>query len=172
MRHSCLALTLLALNLRANFKRHSGCSKFLRLQTESMPYTLIEHTADIGIHVDAEDVDTLFADAGRGLFAIISGDLNEIESTHLVKIKITGHDRDYLMLDWLTELLIRFDLEHLLFCEFNVEVNSNGLTATAQGEPIDFSRHRLLHEVKAVTYHGLSVKQTAQGWTADVLLDI
>jgi len=137
-----------------------------------MAFTLFEHTADIGIHVEAGDLNTLFADAGCGLFAIIAGDLDEIESTHSVEIKIDGNDRDYLLLDWMTELLIQFELNKFLLSKFKVEVNKQGLSATALGEPIDFSRHRLAHEVKAITYHGLNVEQTAEGWAANVILDI
>ena len=28
------------------------------------------------------------------------------------------------------------------------------------------------HEVKAITYHGLQVEQTADGWLAEVIVDI
>ena len=55
---------------------------------------------------------------------------------------------------------------------FEVDVNDTGLSATAWGEPVDFSRHRLVHEAKAITYHGLKVEQTTNGWTADVIVDI
>ena len=33
-------------------------------------------------------------------------------------------------------------------------------------------RHRLLHEVKAITYHGLRVEPAAGGWLAEVIVDI
>ncbi len=47
-----------------------------------------------------------------------------------------------------------------------------GLEAAAWGEPMDPSRHELNHEVKAITYHGLKVEQTADGWLAEVIVDI
>jgi SHS2 domain-containing protein len=30
----------------------------------------------------------------------------------------------------------------------------------------------LSHEVKAITYHGLAVERTADGWRAEVVVDI
>ena len=38
--------------------------------------------------------------------------------------------------------------------------------------PLDPKRHRLLHEIKAITYHGLKVERTARGWQAEVIVDI
>ena len=42
----------------------------------------------------------------------------------------------------------------------------------AWGEPLDRDRHELSHEVKAITYHGLKVEQTPEGWLAEVIVDI
>ena len=40
------------------------------------------------------------------------------------------------------------------------------------GEPMDAARHTLLHEVKAITHHGLRVEPTEDGWLAEVIVDI
>ena len=47
-------------------------------------------------------------------------------------------------------------------------MHDGGLSGTAWGEPLDPARHALDHEVKAITYHGLRVEQTADGWLAEV----
>ena len=39
-------------------------------------------------------------------------------------------------------------------------------------EPFDPDRHSLCHEVKAITYHELKVVPTADGWLAEVIVDI
>ena len=36
----------------------------------------------------------------------------------------------------------------------------------------DQARHALAHEVKAITYHRLKVERTADGWLAEVIVDI
>ena len=65
-----------------------------------------------------------------------------------------------------------FDAEHLVLGRFEVHVNGHSLSGTAWGEPLDPARHVLSHEVKAITYHGLRVEPTADGWLAEVIVDI
>jgi SHS2 domain-containing protein len=79
---------------------------------------------------------------------------------------------DYLLFDWLKELLYHFAADHLLLGSFAVQTTDTGLTGKAWGEPLDRSRHLLEHEVKAITYHGLRVEQTVDGWLAEVIVDI
>jgi SHS2 domain-containing protein len=136
-------------------------------------YEFFEHTADLGLRVRAADLNTLFAEAAEALFAVIVEDPATIRPLQPVSVRVPGDDREYLLFDWLKELLYRFDAEHLLFGRFEVQVGSAGLTATAWGEPLDPARHALSHEVKAITYHGLRVEQTADGnWLAEVIVDI
>ena len=135
-------------------------------------YEVFEHTADLGLRARAPDLDGLFAEAGRGLFAMIVENLADVRPERRVTVHVRGQDREYLLFDWLNELLFTFDSEHLVLSEFEVRVNETGLTAEVKGEALDPARHRLDHEVKAITYHGLKVEQTADGWLAEVIVDI
>ncbi|MBI5908014.1 MAG: archease, partial [Burkholderiales bacterium] len=58
------------------------------------------------------------------------------------------------------------------FGRFSVRVGDTGLVGEAWGEPLDRERHVLSHEVKAITYHGLRVEQTADSWMAELIVDI
>jgi SHS2 domain-containing protein len=131
-----------------------------------------EHTADLGLRVRAASEEELFAEAARGLFSMIVPELETVQPTETREFVIVGGDRDYLLFDWLNELLYVFDTERLLLSQFDVRLTGEGLTATARGEPYDAQRHRLDHEVKAITYHGLRVEQDADGWLAEVIVDI
>ena len=135
-------------------------------------YETFDHTADLGLRIRAPDINALFAEAGRALFAVIVEDLHSVRPEQELHLELSGDDRELLLFDWLRELLYRFDSQHWLFSRFQVHVAATGLTATACGEPLDRSRHVLFHEVKAITYHGLKVKQTDQGWLAEVIVDI
>ncbi len=135
-------------------------------------YEFFEHTADLGLRSRAPDLDTLFAEAAQALFAAIVEDLATVRPSQRVDVRLSGDEREYLLFDWLKELLYRFDAEHLLFGRFEVRVTETGLTGTAWGERLDRSRHELAHEVKAITYHGLRVEKTADGWLAEVIVDI
>jgi SHS2 domain-containing protein len=135
-------------------------------------YETFDHTADLGLRIRAPDLDTLFVEAGKALFAAIVEDLDSVAPLQQHRIELAGEDREYLLIDWLKELLYSFDSQHLLFSRFEVHVSSTGLNAEAWGEPLDRSRHQLLHEVKAITYHGLTVEQSDHGWLAEVIVDI
>lgn len=135
-------------------------------------YELFEHTADLGLRATAPDLDALFAEMAACLCAAILEDPTSVRPTTAVAVDLAGTDREYLLFDWLKELLYRFDAEHLVFGRFEVRVRADRLSATAWGEPLDPERHLLNHEVKAITYHELSVSPTADGWQAEVIVDI
>jgi SHS2 domain-containing protein len=135
-------------------------------------YEFFEHTADLGLRVTASTLNELFAEAAAGLVGMIVENLAAVQPSRTVEIKIDGADPEYLLFDWLSEVLFKFESEHLVLARFDVTVNDSGLVATCQGEPLDRSRHQLGHEVKAITYHGLKVEQTADGWLAEVIVDI
>jgi SHS2 domain-containing protein len=131
-----------------------------------------EHTADLGLRARAADLDDLFAEAARALFSAVVENLGTVVASQRVVIRIVGADREFLLFDWLKALLYHSDAEHLLFSRFEVKVGADGLEGAAWGEPVDRARHELNHEVKAITLHGLKVEQSAEGWLAEVIVDI
>ena len=122
--------------------------------------------------IQAPNLETLFAEAGLALFSAIVEDLGTVNLRQQVTVQVAGEDRDFLLFDWLRELLYRFDTEHLVFARFAVRLSPLGLNGTAWGEPLDPDRHPLGHEVKAITYHHLRLEPTADGWLAEVIVDI
>ena len=133
---------------------------------------VFEHPADIGLRVRAATLNELFADAARGLFGLIVENLDHVKAGRVEQIHVEGTQREYLFFDWLNELLYRFDAQHFVCAEFAVNISATGLDAEVRGETLDPDRHTLDHEVKAITYHGLKVEQTPDGWLAEVILDI
>jgi SHS2 domain-containing protein len=135
-------------------------------------YQLIEHTADVGFWVRAAEFNDLLVEAGRALFAIIILNPELVTPRLEVAVRIAGQDPEELLLDWLSDLLFIFEQRRLVLSRFEVELEPTGLAGRAWGEPLDFSRHRLGNEVKAITYHQLMVRQTADGWEARVIVDV
>lgn len=135
-------------------------------------FELFEHTADLGLRVRASTLEELFLDAGRGLLAMLVANPGDVRAEETKTITLTADDLSYLLFDWLTELLYAFETDKLLFSHYGLKIDGNNLTATCRGEPMDATRHRMEHEVKAITYHGLRVEQTDSGWQAEVIVDI
>jgi SHS2 domain-containing protein len=139
-----------------------------------MPCEVFEHTADIGVHVTAPSLEQLFADAGLAVAALIIENPRAIAPRQTVTIELEAEDLEGLFVDWLSELIYRFEGEQQLFSEFTVSIDAERcrLRAECRGEPVDWSRHEPDHELKAVTYHQLRVEPTPAGWEASVIFDI
>jgi SHS2 domain-containing protein len=135
-------------------------------------YEIFEHTADLGLRIRAPTLSELMTDAARGLFAMVVENLDSVQPLVTREFRIAGKDNAYLLFDWLNELLYVCDTERLAFSEFDLQMTAAGLAATARGERLDPARHHLTHEIKAITYHGLTVEETEEGWLAEVIVDI
>ena len=135
-------------------------------------HELFEHTADLGLRATAPDLNSLFAEMAACLVSAMVENPASVQPAQEVQIELAGDNREFLLFDWLKELLLRFETDRLLFAAFAVKVSDSGLSATARGEEYDPARHTLAHEVKAITYHELKVEQTADGWLAEAIVDI
>lgn len=135
-------------------------------------YTIIDHTADIGIDVFGDTLQDLFSNAGFALFDIIT-DLSTVECKVKHSLNIVGVDKEQLLVNWLSELLFLHDVKNLLFKNFYVnQLSDYQLTADVSGEAFDEKRHIIKTEVKAVTYHSLSIIQKDQQWKARIIFDL
>jgi len=136
-----------------------------------------DHTGDVGIDAEAPDLDSLFACCASALFDVLAGPGPWIPSAAR-SLAIDAADREILLQRWLRELLYLHDADRWIFCGFEVKVEGREgggwrLEGTARGEKFDPSRHRLRTEIKAVTYHQLSVRLDSEGtWRARVIFDI
>jgi len=136
----------------------------------------IDHTGDIGIRVTAASLEGLFERAAVGTFHVLT-DLPAVEAADETEITVEGRDREALMVRWLSELNYRHTVEHRLFCDFSVEAieeTADGLvlTGVARGEPLDPDRHTVYTEIKAITFHGMEIRETDVGWSVQVIFDM
>jgi SHS2 domain-containing protein len=139
-------------------------------------YETFEHTADVGLRARSADLNTLFEEAARAMFSVMASNLVAVQPLEELSIRLQPDDIEALLRNWLGELLYIFHVRKLLLSEFSVSIDDNlgdcGLSATARGEPLDAVRHKADVEVKAVTWHGLKVERTADGWLSEVIVDI
>ena len=135
-------------------------------------FETFDHTADVGLRVSAGSLEELFVEAARGLTSLLMDNVDELRAEISENVEIADSDVEYLLFDWLNELLFRFETRGLLFREFRVEIEHDQLRAALRGEACDRTRHRLAHEVKAITYHGLKVEQADSVWRAEFIVDI
>jgi len=154
-----------------------------------MPWQVFDHTADLGLRVEAASREALFEEAGRAFTALIVEEPDAaVRERERLDVALTASDPADLLFDWLHALLVAFELRHLLLARFAVEVLELGgpddragpdgrdgglrLRGSAWGERVDPARHRLVREVKAITYHGLWLRPQGAGWAAEVIVDV
>ena len=133
-----------------------------------------DHTADLGLRIRATDLGDLFQTAAEGLFDVIVANRDAVRGVQDEQVSLAAESTEDLLIEWLNELIFRSETEHRLYGGFDVTVDADGraLRAVIQGEPVDPARHVLDHEVKAVTYHGVSIVRDQAGYLAEVIVDI
>ncbi len=137
-----------------------------------MPYTLIDHTADLGIRVWAGGLRELFEEAAAALFDLIT-DRGRVADTAVRALAVQGRDRPDLMVNWLRELLYLWNGDQLLVARTRVDtLDETRLAARVWAAGYDPRRHELRREIKAVTYHGIAVGPADEGWEAVVIFDV
>ena len=142
------------------------------MNTPAATHERFEHTADVGLRIRAAGFAALLEEAGRALFDLMIANLDEVRPLVRVQVRLDALPADDLLHDWLTELLYFFSARRLVLCRFQVALYDGRLEATAEGEPLDLARHQPGMEVKAITYHGLKVESSADGWLAEVIVDL
>ena len=138
----------------------------------SASYEIIDHTADIGLHVFGNDPADLFRNAARALTDVIT-DRRNVVAVDSIGVSVEGHDWPDLMVNWLRELLYLWSGKDLLIASVEVDrINNQRIVAVAGVEPFQPDRHRIRNEIKAVTYHQIDVSEGLTGWEATIILDV
>ncbi|MEW6250752.1 MAG: archease [Planctomycetota bacterium] len=136
-------------------------------------YELFDHTADLGVRVQATSLPELIPPATDGFYATI-GVIHVGKSPDAARsLEFTGNDPALLLRDYLAELLNLFETEQRRLIGVRVhEFTPERLAVSGQAQPVDRERSSLRREVKAVTYHELAVRQTPGGYEATYIVDI
>ena len=140
----------------------------------------LDHTADVGIRVEAPDLETLFRQVALGSLWLAVGEAaspggpspSEGETTRTVELE--EEDLDALLRSWSREVLYWQEVEDFLVREIpELEITNRearvGLRAQVRGE---LSPVNPLREIKGVTWHGLEVHQRGSVWHAQVIYDV
>lgn len=128
----------------------------------------IEHTADWAYRVRSKTLAELFVAAAFGLYSLVEMEL--VPKTQITRsIQIKAIDYESLLVAWLNELLYYHESEGLGFEQIQIEhLDETSLQAQITGAPTQ----QWLKEIKAVTYHNLSIRETEWGWEVTIVLDV
>lgn len=104
-------------------------------------------------------------------------DTGKVSGETAREVCLTSPDLESLLVDWLSELLYLFEVDEIVFWKFRVEEireeeGEYSIKAVASGEQYYPESHPFETEIKAVTYNQLELEKTADGWKAQVVVDI
>jgi SHS2 domain-containing protein len=137
-----------------------------------MKYSLIDHTADLGIRVFGSDLKTLFENTAYSMFDLIT-DTKILEGGKEFDIQVSGFDLPDLMFNWLRELLYVFSGNEMMVKKTDIGfISENSISARVIYDVYDPLRHEIKNEIKAVTYHQLKVEEKPDGWETMIIFDV
>ncbi|HYS28145.1 MAG TPA: archease [Candidatus Limnocylindria bacterium] len=131
-----------------------------------------EHTADIGLEVEAPSLEECFARAAAGLFSSFAEEAAAAGEERTITLSLSATSLEELLVLWLEELLYRADADHLSFTAFRADaVDDTSLRGQAVAR-VAGSPAMAEPPIKGVTRHDLWVRQAGDTWRAHVILDV
>ena len=132
----------------------------------------LEHPADLGLWVQADTLEELFASAPAALAELMVTGPRDGELAWL-PVSLQGVDHAELLVQLLSEVVYLWDAEGLLTVGVKIsELTPGQLEARLGVIPADHRVHRPKEPVKAVTYHQARVEPVGSRWRAEVILDV
>jgi len=133
-------------------------------------FELLEHTADVGVRARGATLEEAFEQATLGLAEVLGA--GRPGQGEVVAVEVAAPDPGALLVDWLNEVLWLHETRgHAAIAAVRVERvtgdrAAGSVTFSSTDPPADGTF------VKAVTYHRLRVGRDADGWLAEVYLDV
>jgi SHS2 domain-containing protein len=132
------------------------------------------HTSEIGLAAKAPTLAALFSCLARAMVALtgVTADGSESAARDAVPttIELNAVDLSGLLVDWLNEIVYLYEVTGRVPAAIDVHaISPTAIAATVVGQS---TRGAPELQIKAVTYHQLSIRQENEHWKAEVFFDI
>ena len=139
-------------------------------------FEFLEHTADILIAAHGQNMEEAFENAALAMFEVMT-DTTKINPNQEDSVEVEAEDEYALLYSWLEALLVKFEVNGLLFSKFKVTslrdtAEGFKLKAAVWGEKFNAEKHPQKVAVKAVTYHRMEIIKEIDKVTLEFILDI
>lgn len=137
-----------------------------------MKFRILSHTADLRIEVLGKTIEELFENAAIALSTILYKKFDELKTRPAgpsEKIKIRSVNINALLVDFLSEILTKSEINRRVYKVKSLKLKENELGAEIIGFPVD----EFDEDIKAVTYTEVDIKQDEKGiWKTKIVMDI
>lgn len=134
---------------------------------KNLGYLELQHTADRAVRVWAPDYPTLLIQSARAMFEVMGILLDQDQKVERV-VELAACDDESLLVAFLSELLFLQETENLAFDNVLLNVSGYKLQAQLGGAKIKDQAE----EIKAVTYHNLSINKSSHGLEVSIVFDV
>lgn len=139
-----------------------------------MKYKLLEHPAELRLRIYSKTIEELFKNAAEALSNIQKKDVFYARSRKKLielkreKIKIKSVDVNSLLVDFLSEILAKSQINKCIYYVSSFKLQDSSLEAEIMGMPVE----RFDEDIKAVTYQDVDIKLKDKVWQTDLVFDI
>jgi SHS2 domain-containing protein len=133
-------------------------------------YDIVAHTADTGIETRGNTLAEAIGNAAFAMFDLMY-DLSTVPATMSVAFDSTADSPPDLLVEVLSELLLRSETGDVVFSEFRVQEAGMCATVEAAGATA-VGRGLRGPPIKAVTYHRLTCEPAGDDWEIRVIFDV
>ena len=140
------------------------------IENKTAGFEELAHTADLEIRVWGEDMVSLFQQAAAGMIQLsgVEGLADGISSVQQ-NISLEAMDFEGLLILFLEELLYRLTEDYMVYEIQKLSITSEyTLKAKLKGAQIKSYQR----DIKAVTYHNLNIRSSADGYEVNIVFDI
>jgi SHS2 domain-containing protein len=139
-----------------------------------MKYTFLSHTGDAKFQAYGNSLEESFKNAALALASLI-WDPEDIEKAEEKTIKVSGKDREQLLVTFLEEVLFIWESRQFMLADcrrisIKEKEKEFKLEAVLTGD-VRVEKYEISGDVKAVTYHEMEIQKN-KNWTVQVVVDI
>lgn len=133
-----------------------------------------EITSDQLFRAYGETLPEVFQNAAKAMFGVMY-DLVDVSIDQEIEVNASGDDNEQLLYDWLSNLLIEFEVEGVFFADFSITSIESApekgfrLKGLAKGST---KMPELRTHVKGVTFHRFSLERVNNRYVATVVVDV
>jgi SHS2 domain-containing protein len=143
---------------------------------EKKSFEFLEHMADAYIAAYGKDLVEAFENAALAMFDVMT-DIEKVAPEVKDSIEVAAEDEYALLYSWLEALLVKFDIENILYSKFKIldfSQTEEGFRLKAEiwGEKFNPQKHMQKVGVKAVTYHMMEITKETGKVVLKFILDI
>lgn len=135
----------------------------------------MDHMTDAVIEAYGPTLNEAFENAALALNDTMV-DVTTVKPIATLELSVQAESLTELLFEWLDKVMLVLLVDRFVMCLFKVEiVEKDGrysLHGKVSGEPLDLARHPYKVEIKAVTYHEMSIDRKKGETTVRFLLDL